>query len=112
MTIEEKISKAIISISGRDLMVKENMAFSTFFLKKLPGEKISFPIKISFSQNGNILQGKYFAYGIIEKNFKGKKVHAFKMKNRTRTRRLRGSRPCLSQVKILEFSEGEKINGN
>jgi ribosomal protein L21 len=105
----QKILTAIIKISGRDLTVKENMSISTLSLKKNIGENFVLPVIIGFDHNNNIIHQKFTANCIVENNYKDKKVQSFKMKNRTRTRRLKGFRAHATQFKVLTFeTEGQK----
>lgn len=103
-----EVSRAIIQLSGRDFIVKEGMILSTFSLKKDIGQEITIPVIISFDGNNNIISKKCTVTAVVENNYKEKKVHAFKMKNRTRTRRLRGSRAHCTTIKIKNLTVGEK----
>ena len=102
------VSRAIIKLSGRDFIVKENMILSTFSLGREIGEEITIPVLMSFDVNNNIISKKCIVTATVEDNYKEKKVHAFKMKNRTRTRRLRGSRAHCTTIKIQTITVGEK----
>lgn len=103
-----EVSRAIIKLSGRDFIVKENMILSTFSLNKEIGQEINIPVLMSFDVNNNIISKECIATAIVENNYKEKKVHAFKMKNRTRTRRLRGSRAHCTTIKIKSLKIGGK----
>jgi ribosomal protein L21 len=102
------VSRAIIQLSGRDFIVRENMILSTFSLKKDIGQEINLPVLMSFDVNGKIITEKCTVKATVENNYKEKKVHAFKMKNRTRTRRLRGSRAHCTTIKINSLTIGGK----
>lgn len=103
-----EVSRAIIKLSGRDFIVKENMILSTFSLNKEIGQEITIPVLMSFDVNNNIISKECIVTAIVENNYKEKKVHAFKMKNRTRTRRLRGSRAHCTTIKIKSLKIGGK----
>lgn len=100
-------AKAIIKLSGRDFLVKEGMILSTFSINKNVGEEINLPVLISFDEKNNISK-ECKVTAIVENNYKAEKVHAFKMKNRTRTRRLRGSRAHCTTIKITNVKIGGK----
>jgi ribosomal protein L21 len=102
----KSISKAIIKLSGRDFTVKKNMILSTFSLKKEIGEEFEIPVIIAFDEEHNIVEKKCVVTATVKNNFKDKKVHSFKMVNRTRTRRLRGSRSHCTQIEIIKLTVG------
>jgi large subunit ribosomal protein L21 len=102
------ISKAIIKLSGRDFTVEKHMILSTFSLNKEVGEEVLLPVTIAFDDENNIIEKTCTVKAIVENNFKDKKVISFKMKNRTRTRRVRNSRASCTKIKIIELTVGGK----
>lgn len=101
---QEKAVKAVIKISGREVLVNENDRFPTFNLGIELNKNFDLPAIISFDKDGNILNKTTTVTLNVEKNFLGKKVNCVKRKNRTRTFRTRGSRPHLTTVKVEKIS--------
>lgn len=104
----EKLSKAIIKISGRDFIVSENTILSTFNLNKNVGETINLPVFISFDENGKIINQTCNAVALVTNNYLEKKVHSFKKVNRTRFNRMRGSRAHCTTIQIQKLVLGGK----
>lgn len=102
------ISKAIIRLSGREVLVSANEKIVTFNLNTNEKETIEVPAIISFDDKGNIVNEKAQVELHIKRNFLGKKVQAVKRKNRTRTFRTRGSRPHLTTVEVKQIKKGGK----
>lgn len=100
--------KAIIKISGRDVTVTKDMILSTFSLKKEVNEIVTMPVIVCFDEKDNIINQICTVTGVVKNNYKDKKVHSFKMRNRTRTRRLRGSRAHCTTIKITNINVGGK----
>jgi ribosomal protein L21 len=104
----QQISRAVIKLSGRDFIVSKDTILSTFSLKKSIGEKITIPVVCCFDEANHLVSKTYVATAVVENNYKDKKVQSFKMKNRTRTRRSRGSRSHCTTIKITDILLGGK----
>ena len=104
--ISKEITSAIISISGRDFYISKGVVLSTFSLKKEIGDTFQIPVIIAFDDKNQIVNKKCVAEGLVEDNYKDVKVTCFKMKNRTRTRRSRGSRSHCTRFRITKINIG------
>jgi ribosomal protein L21 len=102
------MTKAIIKLSGREVLVSVNEKIVTFNLKTEEKENITIPAILSFDDQGNIIKEKTQVELHIKRNFLGKKVESVKRKNRTRTFRTRGSRPHLTTVEVKKIIRGGK----
>ncbi|OED45258.1 50S ribosomal protein L21 [Rickettsiales bacterium (ex Bugula neritina AB1)] len=96
--------RAIIKIGGRDFFVKNNSLITVFNVNKNEGDTIVVNDVITFNESGKIIDKSPVTLK-IERNFKDKKIITFKMKTRTHTRRKKGIRPQLSQLRVVKLGE-------
>jgi large subunit ribosomal protein L21 len=98
---------AVISLSGKQYLVKEGDQIVVENVKKEANETMDLPILMKFSSGEDIELGapaldKKATAEVIE-NMKGDKIRVAKFKSKVRYRKVRGFRPHLSKLKIVKI---------
>ena len=94
----------IIGTGGKQYKVNEGDVLDVEYLKKQEGEKVEFPVKFAIDDNEKIANPENVKVtGEIIKNYKAKKVIAFKFKRRKNYHLTKGHRQLLSKVKITKI---------
>ncbi len=97
----------VIGSGGKQYKVEQGNVIDVEYLKKKEGEEVNFEVKFAIDNDQKIIDpGKVTVKGEVVKNFKDKKVIAFKFKRRKNYHLTKGHRQLLSQVKIKEIKLG------
>ncbi|MCD6577982.1 50S ribosomal protein L21 [bacterium] len=94
----------IIGTGGKQYKVKEGDVLDVEYLKKKEGDNVDFQVKFAIDENDKIANPDNVKVSAeIVKNYKAKKVIAFKYKRRKNFHLTKGHRQLLSQVKIKKI---------
>jgi large subunit ribosomal protein L21 len=95
----------VIATGGKQYKVNKDDVISVEYLKAKAGETVNFDVKFVIDDKQKIIDNsKVKVVGEIIKNFKDKKVIAFKYKRRKNYHLTKGHRQLLSQVKIKDIT--------
>ncbi|MCK5600123.1 50S ribosomal protein L21 [bacterium] len=97
----------VIATGGKQYKVKKGDTINVEYLKIKAGEAINFDVKFAMDDKMKIVDpSKIIVDGEVIKNFKDKKVIAFKFKRRKNYHLTKGHRQLLSQVMIKDIKVG------
>lgn len=98
---------AVILVGGKQFLVKEGDQLLVENLNQEANAKIDLPILMSFNETNEVEIGapeltKKATAEVVE-NLKGDKVRVAKFKSKVRYRKVRGFRPQLTKIKIVNI---------
>ncbi|MCK4643244.1 50S ribosomal protein L21 [Candidatus Calescamantes bacterium] len=97
----------VIATGGKQYKVKKGDTINVEYLKIKAGDAIKFDVKFAMDDKMKIVDpSKIIVDGEVIKNFKDKKVIAFKFKRRKNYHLTKGHRQLLSQVMIKDIKVG------
>lgn len=110
-SLERNMMYAIIRSGGKQYRVRTGDAVAVERLDGGEGDEVTFDDVLLVSDNGTVTVGSptipgASVIGLLEEQFRTKKVLGLKYKNKTRSRTLRGHRQQQTRVRITAIQPG------